>query len=69
MDRVRNSRKLNMVFDALLGIVALLLAMIFSAVLDWPVNVLLGIIIVSSTVLVIVQHRKSYVADEEVSEQ
>lgn len=65
MDRVRNSRKLHMVFDALLGVVSLALAMIFSAVLDWPVNALIGIIIVSGTVLMIVQNRKSFTIDDE----
>ncbi len=65
MDRVRNSRKLHTVFDALLGVVSLALAMIFSAVLDWPVNALIGIIIVSGTVLMIVQNRKSFTIDDE----
>lgn len=69
MERVRNSRRIQVVFDVILGIASLALAMIFSASLDWPVNMILGIIIVSGTVLVISQHRRSNAIDNSTINQ
>jgi len=69
MDRINSSKRLHSYFDFFLGVISLALAMFFSAKLDWPVNALIGIIIISTTALFIVQHRKSYTSNDDVEQE
>lgn len=66
MERIKNGKRIQTVFDVILGIATLILAMIFCATLDWPVNALVGIIVTAGTTLMIIQHRKSYVIDTDL---